>query len=436
MPKQELVDDRGIIYLRHGTPDHELRMAPDAGMLDYYPSTSGVQRLAWTYSQPGAIQPVYEFDRGADRSDYFLAEPYPLCRQEGELTGHATRARDRMVNMESGREVNPENYHEMPVRGDVNDWATRLHPFDPSLALYYFRCDGAGGAAQAGYQHLVGEARVQGRRMLNSENAVPRLEHPLTTTMNLYAFRAQAEAELVAYMGVHAGELSPRPSSTPHAYAFRILFSAGDPATHRVTQRDTVIAFTRIEPLPPDAIAGTAVPLRVRAARDAHITLSVLNGYESGQGQVMATSRDIPEFGDTLSLSDIVIAEPRDGAWLRGTSRLAPAQGHALFEQSPFRLYYELYNAQAGDPLEVSIVVAPGRDAGLLAQLQDLISKRSALSLEFTEEAVPERDGVVRIDREVTADLEPGAYVVLITVRNVRSGESAEAETRLIIVAQ
>src|SRR5690606_29348637 len=226
--------------------------------------------------------PVYEFDRGSDRADYFLAEPYPICAMTNVATGRVITDKTR-------------SYAEYPVGGDVLDWATRLHPFDPSLGMYYRYCDSAPWRSQMSYQHLVDEAREHGRRMLNSENAVPRLSHPLTTTMNLYAFRAPGGAELVAYLGVHAGELSPRTSSMPHAYAFRILFGAGDPATERVTQRDTVIAFTRVEPLPPDAIVGTAVPLRMASgARDARITLSVLNGYEMEQGQVLATSRDIP----------------------------------------------------------------------------------------------------------------------------------------------
>jgi hypothetical protein len=417
MPVQEMLDDRGMIHLRHGEPENELRMAP-AGRPGV---RNNVQRLAWTYTRPGAIQPVYEFDRGSDRADYFLAEPYPICEGTNVATGRAITDRTR-------------SYAEFPVAGDVLDWGMRLHAFDPSLGMYYRRCETSPGMAQLSYQHLLGEARVQGRRMLNSENAVPRLKHPLTTTMNLYAFRGRDATELVAYLAVHAGELTPRPASMPHAYAFRILFGAGDPATEAIAQADTVIAFTRPEPLPADAVVGTAVPLRVRSASDARVTLSVLNGYDSGQGQVMATTRDIRAFGDALALSDIVIAEPRDGAWRRGTARLAPAQGHAIAEESPFRLYYELYNAQAGDQLEVSIIVAPGRDEGLLARLRDLISQRNALSLVFSEEAAPEADGVLRIDREVTAALEPGSYVVLITVRNERTGESAEAETGLVIV--
>lgn len=415
MPDPELLDDRGMIYLRHGEPTHELRMTPRGRAST---DTPEIQRIAWTYSRPGPVQPVYEFDRGPDRPDYFLAQPYPLCRGQNVVTGQL---------------VNP-GY---PVPGDMVDWSTRLHAFDPSLATYYMRCDRGIDHAQLSYGHLLAEARTHGGQLLNSENAAPQLQRPLTASMNLYAFGASGGTEIVAYIGVHAGQLSPANARMPLAYAFRILFSAGDPATESIARRDTVIAFTRTSLLPQDAVVGTAVPLRLRAAKAARITLSVINGYDLEQGQVLATSRDIPSFtGDALSLSDVVIAEPRNGAWVRGASRLAPAQGHALLEGSAFRMYYELYNAGAGDVMRVQIVVAPGRDEGLLARLSSLISSRSALSIDFTEDAAPDPDGIVRTDREVGADLQPGAYVVLVSVTNSRTGEVARRETNLVIVGK
>jgi hypothetical protein len=146
----------------------------------------------------------------------------------------------------------------------------------------------------------------------------------------------------------------------PLAYAFRILFAAGDPADGIDRAARYGDCFHATTALPEDAVVGTAVPLRMQGGSAARITLSVINGYESQQGQVLATSRDIPSFsGNSLSLSDIVIAQPRDGAWIRGASRLARA-GTRAAGGSAFRLYYELYNAQANDPLTVKVVVRTG----------------------------------------------------------------------------
>ena len=62
------------------------------------------------------------------------------------------------------------------------------------------------------------------------------------------------------------------------AYAFRILFAAGNPVTESIARRDTVIAFTQTAALPEDAVVGTAVPLKLQPADAARITLSVING--------------------------------------------------------------------------------------------------------------------------------------------------------------
>ncbi|HEX2166898.1 MAG TPA: tetratricopeptide repeat protein [Longimicrobiales bacterium] len=414
MPDPMLLDDRGMIYLRHGAPTEELRIIPVGN--------PPAQRIAWTYSRPGPVQPVFEFDRGPDRADYFLAEPYPICGSRHVID-------NRMIHHDSGTGFG------YPVPGDLMDWSMRLSAFDPSLAMYYSRCHTSPDLAGNTFQTLVWEARRHGAEVLNSENAAPRLLHPLTASMNLYSFRAADATELAAYIAVHAGELSPGGSGPPLAYAFRILFAAGDPVTESIARRDTVIAFTQPQPLPQGAVVGTAVPMRVRSADGARITLSVINGYDSQQGQVMATSRDVLAFSDSaLGLSDIVIAEPRDGAWIRGTSRLAPAQGHAILEGSPFRIYYELYNVDANDPLSVQVVVAPFDEAGIMERLRALIESRSALSIEFDEDAAPDRDGVVRTDRELAGELQPGSYVVTITVRNGRTGEVAQRETNLIVV--
>lgn len=420
MPDPEMLDDRGMIYLRHGQPAHEMRMVPVSGAVPG--NDAGAQRIAWTYSREGPVQPVYEFDRGPDRSDYFLAEPYPICNGTHVANGRPMTG-DNGINFG------------FPIPGDVQDWSMRIHAFDPSLGMFYTRCFSSPESAVLLYHTLVAEARRDGAEILNSENAAPRLLHPLTASMNLYSFRASDATELVAYIGVHAGELSPASSSVPLSYAFRILFAAGDPATESIARRDTVIAFRQQNALPEKAVVGTAVPLLMQPARSARITLSVINGYDVQQGQVLAASRDVHPFeSGVLSLSDIVIAEPRDGAWLRGASRLAPAQGHAIPADSPFRFYYELYNASPGDQLRVQIIVAPGGEEDLLTRLRSLISSRSALNIDFEEEAAVDPDGTVRTDREVSAELQPGSYVVRITITNGRNGETATRETNLVIV--
>jgi len=110
---------------------------------------------------------------------------------------------------------------------------------------------------------------------------------------------------------------------------------------------------------------------------------------------------------EAFGTSDTVIAEPRDGTWARGPHRLAPLPGHVVAAGGQFRLYSELYGVREGDPLNVELLIAPGREESLLRRLRELLDRRAALQVEYREEAAPE-GGVVRAQREIGAELEPG----------------------------
>lgn len=98
-----------------------------------------------------------------------------------------------------------------------------------------------------------------------------------------------------------------------------------------------------------------------------------------------------------------------------------------------FRLYYELYGVREGDPLNVELLIAPSRDESLLARLRERLERRAALQVQYREEGAPE-GGVVRAQREIGAELQPGAYTLTLTVTNGRTNERASAEARIVVV--
>lgn len=168
--------------------------------------------------------------------------------------------------------------------------------------------------------------------------------------------------------------------------------------------------------------------------KDTRIAIALSNPNDPDQGQVMASSRDIPAFsGDRLMLSDIVIAAARDGVLVRGQHRLAPHSGHEIGEGDEFKMYYELYNTAMGDPLRVSIVIAPVINSSIMNRLSSLISRRVAQSIQFQDVASPDHDGVTRVARTIGSDLTPGSYAVQVRVENLSTGVSAASETNLIV---
>ena len=274
--------------------------------------------------------------------------------------------------------------------------------------------------------------------VMSSPAAGPALREPatrrgLSAAWDLYAFQTADGPELVSYLSVEAGGLRPAPNSRARAISLSVLLSVGDSVTETSTQLDTIIAYLSVSPLAGDAVLHWALPLRTPAVDHARVTITVENQADSTQGLALTTTWRVPAFAGRLLLSDLVVGELRNGTMLRGTYAIAPAPGHAVSRHGRFRLYYELYGVRAADPLFVNIQVAPVEDESFSARLEALKSNRASFSVEFEDQASPDADGVLRVERELQAQLAPGAYALAVKVRNARTGETAFTVTNLIV---
>lgn len=387
------LDDRGITFLRHGEPATELgRRGP---------------RIAWIYGGPTSKPMVFEFSNSYGsvvRADYYLAEPSP-CPVSA------------------------------PRRGPPpppSDYASTLASFDPQLGWYYIRCEQFPDWGSFGYADARTTARRDAAAGWSSESGIVRFRKPLETAWNLYAFQTPAGPELVNFLSVYIGNIV-QTGGAGTRIDLDLLISVGNPLTETSAQLDTTLSLATSFQLDSNTALQWALPVRTPANENARVTLSVRNKADETQGRIASTTWSVPAFDKALLLSDIVVAEPRDGVLHRGTHDIAPAPGHAIFENTPFRLYYELYGAEAGDPLAVAIRVLPAKGESMLAKLRDLISSRNALSVEFDEQARPDADGVMRVEREYQAELDPGAYSVVVTIRDARTDETVTMDTNLVV---
>lgn len=401
-------DDRGLIYLRHGPPDVELRMRKAEG--EDPPS-----RVGWGYNGVGG-RTVYEFDRTSGSPDYFLAAPYPICSGK-----HVITLRRAGSDYSTG--------------GDLTDWAASLHRFDPGLAMYYSACDWREPESLA-HRYLQVRADVQKRidQARDSETATGSFPEPMPFMANLYAFADGYNTRLVAYLAVPAGILKPDTAARGLTYGLDVLFSVGDPVSELVEQVDTVVMFSPTTPMAGDAVVGMPIPLTVHSAESARVVIAIRNQYNDSQGELLTTSRTVPDLSPgSFGLSDIVIAHALNGTLVRGEHRLAPIAGHAVPTGRPFRIYYELYGAEQGSPYQVSIAVVPSTEGGVLSRIRSLISQREAMWLDFPETADPDSENIVRSSMEVSADLEPGSYTVVVTIRDLRTNASTSSSTNLLV---
>lgn len=392
---REPLDDRGVIFLRHGEPVREL-------------GRRGA-RVAWIYPGPTSKPMVFEFSTNygrVARPDYFLAEPPPCWPRAGT--------------------------DDLRIPRPPSDYATSISAYDAGLGWYYIRCETSPDIGIFAYADARAAARRDAEAGWNTESGIVRFGVPLKTGWNVYAFHDEAGPVLVNYLVVETtGIRSPVPEGL--RFDFDVLLSIGDPVTETSTQLDTVLSYASTAPPPPNSSLQWALPIRVQPHDNARVTLTVRNRADSTQGRLTATTWRIPSFDGAMLPSDLVVAEARSGVLRRGTHEIAPAPGHAVFENSPFRLYYEMYGVRSGDPLSVSIQVLPAKAEGILERVRELISRRGALAVEFDEEATPDPDGVLRVEREYQADLVPGAYRVVVTVRNGRTDETVTADTNLVV---
>jgi len=411
------IDDRGVVFLRHGAP---ITVVDD-------PFLPGARqrgnRVAWIYAGPNTKRMVLEFAR-SQTPDFYLTGPGPCMPAASPVVaGPVTLGRGTQA-------ARPRFEHNSP-----SDYATSLATFDPGLGWYYIRCQQNPETGVFGYPDAREASQRNAEAARNTESGIIRFEKPLRTAWNLYAFQTANEPELVSFLVIETDGVKPAEGRAAQL-DFGLLLSVGDPVTETSTQLDTTLSYVSATPLPRNASLQWALPMRTPANDNARVTMTVRNRADAAQGRVASTTWSVPAFDGTLLLSDVVVAEPRAGVLHRGTHEIAPAPGHAILENAPFRLYYEVYGARPGDPLSVSIQVVPSKSESLPGRLRDLIASRDAFSVAFDEQAMPDPDGVLRVERDYLAELQPGAYSVVVTIRDARTDESFTRNTNLVIAGR
>jgi hypothetical protein len=176
--------------------------------------------------------------------------------------------------------------------------------------------------------------------------------------------------------------------------------------------------------------------MRASAAAAAAIRVTVRNAADAGEWQIALSRRSIPDFAaGRMSASDLVVGDESGARWRRGNIALSPLPGHVVASHGRFRLFYEIYGAQANDPLRTEIVIAPGRATELGDRIRTLIERREGFTVSFDGSATVDADGSVRELRNIASNLQPGLYDVQVTITNARTGERVTATTSLRIAS-
>lgn len=396
------LDDRGIVFVRHGAPDDMVRfLAPKS--LDRWSGMTGpaVNRTAWFYRSLAGGRAILEFDKSAYRPDYFLGDPSRRCE----------------------------------LAADDDSYEARLREWNRAFKQKSYGCTYATVAGDTGRKHwsAIELAAVTADAILQTESAEPELSRPIDLLVNAYALRAGFNTELTTFVWAEAESIVPMSGAGAATYSLPLFIALEKAASHSVVRFDTTLALRRNARFGArDAImiAHTFLP---SFTGEVAVRVALQNDADSLQGQIALMKKSVREYRKGFSVSDLVIAEPRDGSWYRGDTGLAPVPAHVIAEGDPFRLFYELYGLAAGEPIEVEVLIVPEGTSGLIDALRELISQRHAQSLSFDDTAESDSDGVVRRWHDVQAALRHGSYIVVVRLTR-SSGETAESTTTLEVL--
>jgi hypothetical protein len=442
------IDGRGMVYVRHGPPAEIIVSVPDSrGRIG--------PNETWVYRR-GQQSTLFHFMKMDGSPDWELtAGPPcdPLYYRTGE---HGERSLASLVSMApEGGVASPFNYMEAYERwhqdrmgvepalyGDAVRCLAAAHRLDQAIAN---RDEAAIREAIAGVDDewrgwLTRRAELTeaASRSLTTEEAILRFDRPLGMLTSLYTFRgSDGQTDVVAAILVPGDELTPGAGGEEVAYTMRLSLILMDPPHERVFRTDTVVAYRSDEPLAEGRYLRTFAVVRTAAMDAMDFRLAVRNDGVMAEGRVQSGRISVPDYGRrAISVSDLVIAEPVDGAWNRGIVRLSPIPTHQVDSGASFRLYYEVYSLEEGNALSTRIRIRPVDGSGLLSRIGQLFGgQNNEIDLRFDDVATAPGELGLQYLREISGELDAGSYIVTVTVRDPATDEESTRETRLNVNA-
>ena len=255
---------------------------------------------------------------------------------------------------------------------------------------------------------------------------------PLPFFYDLYSFRGDTgTTTVVASFAVRVGELDREDVDGEVRYRFNVSLVLADTARGGVSRSDDSVFVALPRPLAGEHLLHAHVEAQARPSTTTVQRVVMIDAPSPGTGQLYTHSLDIPDYsGRHLMLSDIALGLPgRGGGWKRGDATLALLPS-SHFPGGVFDVYYEVYNLARGNRYVTEIAFDPLDAAGTPRPEAD-----RAMKVGFVGESSADPEGVLRELRRVDAPLEPGRYLLTVTVRDQQTGATAE-RSRLLQVRE
>ncbi|HEX9106839.1 MAG TPA: GWxTD domain-containing protein [Longimicrobiales bacterium] len=417
-------DDRGVIYVRHGVPDHVIRT----------PSSELRPNETWAYDDAQGHPRAFHF------IEFEHAPGYRLVDNVMAVVDPTTAAFDPEPLLQFLDERVPYDPELAPLIGKIRGVAAGAR-----FGRMQARANGTSedaGARLGASEYLVelnsaaapvaSKVRERTTVALRTDSDAPRFETRLPFFYDLYTFRGRnGLTDLVAALAVPGDRVTPVPGR-PDAYVLRLSFILVDTLTAAVLRLDTTYALHTERALQPSDYIRVEAQLSAAPTGTA-VERLVLRDAAAGvpAGEAYAAAVPVRAYEDAkLGISDIVLAEPTSsGVWHRGKASLAlvpPRQ----FPEGAFTVFYEIYGLPPGTSYQTSIAVE-GMDRDALRALLGL--GHGSIRITFRGDAEPDSDGTLQVIRRIRGDLKPGRYRITVEVNDLTGGRTARRSRELLV---
>jgi GWxTD domain-containing protein len=395
---QELLDDRGVIYLRHGEPDNRARFV----------SPQVEPNESWLYLWSGDRR-IFHFVARGDVQDYKLVESL------SDVLGD-----DAIAWQAAGRLP--------PLASELYDSRAHLDPAYRTLAQNT-TVQGTGLASErrAGRQAIEAGTTSDGYPL--------HFDAPLQSTVQLYAVGGpEGIPRALLVFAIPGSRLVGQAGAGGTRYPIELRVSRRGPGGSAVWL-DTVRVFRVDAPLTGDQILGGFVEFPVPP--DTHALRVAMLELGGVAGDVLdVTGFVVPDFrANDLVLSDLVLGDRVGGLqWIVSEDTVRLNARGAYAEGAEAELYYELHGLTAGTPYRARIEVRGQGGGSIFARIGRLFGGGPPVALGF--------EGIVtntphRAQQTVNlAPLRPGNYVLTLSIEIPGREARARREVPLRILAR
>ncbi|MGQ0560334.1 MAG: hypothetical protein ACT443_00505 [Gemmatimonadota bacterium] len=407
-------DDRGVIYVRHGAPDEIVRTSD----IDLRPNET------WVYRR-NEKNVLYNFVVLREASDFRLVEDV-LAALDPSTRGVPTEAAVKLLR---DRQAYEPRYAAVAQRFESYDRASR--GFANAMAASETMQD-----ANTASTRLSAELREQALAALNSDSDVPDFKGDLPFWYDLYAFKGRAGlTDVTAAAAIPGTSLFSQPMGTQFIYSIQASLIFVDTATSEITRKDSVFTYLSSRVLGEHEHLRLTIDMTVPHSKAGLHRIVLRDRVNPGAGQLYGGPSDIRNFsGESLMMSDIVLAESEDGGWRRGDARLALVPPRQFEEKKPLKLFYELYNLPANAAYRTEISMAPVAGVTGFGRIRKLFGgSDGTIQLQFEGGAPPDTEGTIQELKQVSAEVKPGKYKVVVRVTNLDNQQSVRSETVFVV---